>query len=176
MRLFLRGSFQELWLTLLSYEPLGILDTGFLEDWFGQDGQVSLLHVPSGRRFPVPMTSMPADSQGNFIGSVPLAALANGIYAIQGRVRDRVGNVTVLGDYHAMDGSERVLPLGFELADSAVVVPVVRLGPVVLQGGMRFPASLPFFVNPQGERICSKGLSVSGFLSRQGVTLPAPMR
>jgi hypothetical protein len=176
MTLFLRGSFQELWLTLTSDEPLGLLDTGFLEDWSGQDGQVSFLHTLTEKRFPVPMTAVPAASQVNFQGRIGLSALPNGLYAIQGRVRDLAGNVTVLSDYHAHAGPDRILPLGFELADAAVVAPIVRLGPVVLSGGMRIAASLPFFVNPQGERVCSKAHSVSGFPSRQGVTLPARMR
>lgn len=176
MTMFFRGMFQELWLTLSSDEPLGILDTDYLEDWSGQDGCMSLLHIPTGQRFPVPMAPVPSDSRMNFKGWISLSSLPNGAYAIQGRVRDLLGNTTVLGGYHAPDGSERVLRLNFDLADASVVSPVVRLGPALLQGGMRLPASLPFTVNPHGERVCSKALTVSGFPSRQGVTLPAPMR
>ena len=66
-----------------------------------------------------------------------LSGLLNGVYAIQGRVRDQVVNVTILGGYHAPDGSERGLNLGFELVDALVVAPVIRLGVVLLQGGVR---------------------------------------
>jgi len=116
MILFLRGGYQELWLTLASDEPLGILDTAYLEDWSGQDGQVSLLQIQTGQRFPVPMAPAPSGSRVNFQGWIALSGLLNGVYAIQGRVRDLVGNVTILGGYHAPDGSERVLNLGFELS------------------------------------------------------------
>ena len=176
MTTFFRGTFQELWLTLSSDEPLGILDTDYLEDWSGQDGRVSLLHIATGQRFPVPMAPMPSDSQVNFKGWIALSGLSNGPYAIQGRVRDLLGNATIIGGYHAPDGTERILHLDFEIASAAVVSPVVRFGPIHLQGGMRLHASLSFMVNPQGERVCSKALTVSGFPSRQGVTLPAPMR
>lgn len=175
MILFFRGGFQELWITLSSDEPLGLLDTAFLEDWAGQDGQVSLFHILTGKRVPVLMAPSPGGSRANFVGKVALSALSLGVYSIQGRVRDLAGNVTVLGSYHALGGSERILHLDFELADGPVVIPVVRAGPVVLLGGAQIPTSLPFTVNSQGERECSKALSVSGFPSRQGVTLPVRM-
>jgi len=176
MTTFFRGTFQELWLTLSSNEPLGILDTDYLEDWFGQDGRVSLLRLPAGQRFQVPMALAPSDSRVNFKGWIGLSGLPNGTYSIQGRVRDLLGNVTILGGFHASSGLERILHLDFEIADAPVVSPVVHLGPVILQGGARIFASLPFIVNPHGERVCSKALTVSGFPSRQGVTLPALMR
>jgi len=176
MTTFFRGTFQELWLTLSSDEPLGILDTSYLEDWSGQDGRVSLLHLPTGQRFPVPMAPAPSDSRVNFKGWISLSGMPNGAYGIQGRVRDLLGNTTVLGDYHAPDSSERVLRLDFDLADASVVTPVVRLGPALLQGGMRLPASLPFNVTPHREPVCNPALPVSGFPSRPGVPLPASMR
>ena len=175
MTTFFRGTFQELWLTLSSDEPLGILDTDYLEDWSGRNGRVSLFHIPTSQRFSVPMAPVPSDSRVNFKGWIALPGLPNGLYSIQGRVRDILGNTTILGDYHIPEGSERVLCLDFDLANASVVPPVVRLGPVLLQGGMRLPASLPFIVNPHGERVCSKALTVSGFPSRQDVTLSAPM-
>lgn len=175
MTTFYRGTFQELWLTLSSDEPLGILDTDFLEDWSGKDGSVSLLHVSSGLRVSVPMAPVPMDSRVNFKGWLALAGLPDGRYSIQGRMRDLQGNITILGDYCAPKGNERILHLDFEIAKIAVVSPAVRLGPLLLQGGMRIPAPLHFHVNPQGERICGKALTVSGFPSRLGVTLPAQM-
>ncbi len=104
MTTFYRGGFQELWLTLSSDEALGLLDTGYLQDWSGQDGSVSLLHLHTGQRFPVPMAPAPPDSAANFRGWVALEGLPSGSYAIQGRVRDLVGNITILGAFHAPDG------------------------------------------------------------------------
>lgn len=176
MTTFFRGAFQELWITLSSDEPLGFLDTAYLQDWSGQDGRVSLLHLPTGQRFPVPMAPAPADSRLNFKGWIGLESLPSGAFAIQGRVRDLLGNLTILGAYVAPEGSERILSLEFNLIDGARATPVLQIGPALLQGGMRLPAALPITVNARGERVCSKALSVSGFPSRQGVTLPAPMR
>lgn len=175
MTSFFRGDFHELWLTLSSDEPLGVLDTAYLEDWSGMNGRVSLLHLPTGQRFPVPMAPASSDSRVNFKGWIPLADLPTGAYAIQGRVRDLLGNATILGGYVTPEGSERVLRLEFNLIDGGKIVPTVRLGPALLQGGVRFPAALPVTVNAQGEHVCNKALSVSGFPSRQGVTLPAPI-
>ena len=36
-----RGGMTTLWLTLQSNEALGVLDTDYMEDYFGAEGQVS---------------------------------------------------------------------------------------------------------------------------------------
>ena len=49
MSVFRRGGFSEIGFTFTSLEPLGLLDTAYLEDIHGVDGQVTLTG-PDGLR------------------------------------------------------------------------------------------------------------------------------
>ena len=115
MTTFRRAEWSQLWIQLTADEPLGILDSSYLEDFNGTDGQVSLLHVKTGTRHSVLMAPVPSDSQINFRGFILGNALANGKYAIQGRVRDLVGNLSIMGAVSTPAGGERILHLEFWL-------------------------------------------------------------
>lgn len=98
--IFVRGNHSEIGIKLTSNEELGVLDTAYIEDFFGTDGQVSLFHQNSSQRFDVLMTTVPDDTPGVandvLLGFYPLNLLPDGNYEIQGFVRDTAGNYTVL--------------------------------------------------------------------------------
>lgn len=134
-----RGQFSTLWITLQSNEQLGILDSGYLEDYYGNDGQVTLHHVESSTDYPVLMIEQPAVTpsipQDVFKGQVSLAGLPNGTYQVRGRCCDTVGNYTILSSVQTPVGDEQILALGFGIRDGTGLryqVPVsaglIRLG------------------------------------------------
>ena len=140
---FNRQNYQELWITLASNEVLGILDSDYLEDYFGVDGQVSLYNVGTDTRYDVAMnevsTETPSIPHDVFRGFVPLLGLPNGEYVVQGRVRDVVNNYTVLNAVQNPFGNERVLDLTIELTNIGVVIP---LGQTEITVGLTFLAPI----------------------------------
>lgn len=90
---FFRGSLPDLWIGLATSVPLGLIGgVDVVQDPFGVPGVVSLLHVPSGARVPVPV--VPWGSEGrNLGGRVALAQLPAGAFRIQGRMADPLGVV-----------------------------------------------------------------------------------
>lgn len=113
-----RGQFSTLWITLQSNEQLGILDSGYLEDYYGNDGQVTLHHVDTGTDYPVLMTEVVATTpeipHDVFRGQVDMASLPDGDYQVRGRCCDIVGNYSILSSVETPAGDE-VLQIGLEI-------------------------------------------------------------
>ena len=132
MLIFYRSLYHYLVLTLKSGESLGILDTEFLEDYNGQDGQVTLKNVATGVRTSVLVTSVPLDTPGVdndvFKAVVPLTLFPlNGLYYLEGRCRDIAGNYTILTAVANPLGTELVIPLEFSIQSYPTVFP--KIGP-----------------------------------------------
>jgi hypothetical protein len=137
MSTFVRGFFTELWITLRSDETLGILDSDYLEDYFGVDGQISLLH-DSNVRYTVAMnevaeetTNIPHDV---FTGFLELDSIPNGHYIVQARVRDIANSYTILGAVENPLGTERVINLEFDVVDGPPSNVTVEIGPLSIMG------------------------------------------
>lgn len=145
MQTFLRLNYSDLWITLSSNEALGILDSDYIEDYFGVQGQISLRNVTSGVRVPVLMNELTSETleiaQDVFSGVVPLASLADGLYEIEGRVRDVVGNFLILTQVQNPYGTETVLLLQLFI-DEAFSGVIVFIGPFNLSGGFSVPVEI----------------------------------
>ena len=135
-----RGGMTTLWLTLQSNEQLGILDTVYIEDYFGNDGQVSLYHISTDTHYPVVMVAQPDQTPGVdndvFTGSYLFSLLPDGDYQIRGRVRDVVGNYTILSAFQNPAGGEGVQALGLTIADGFGTIYVISAGPLVIRTGI----------------------------------------
>jgi len=135
-----RGGMTTLWLTLQSNEQLGILDTGYIEDYYGNDGQVSLYHIGTDTHYPVVMVAQPAQTPGVdndvFTGSYLFSLLPDGDYEIRGRVRDVVGNYTILSAFQNPAGGEGVQALGLTIADGFGTIYVISAGPLLIRTGI----------------------------------------
>jgi hypothetical protein len=123
MTTFARGNFTQLWLKLTSDEPLGVLDTDYLEDYFGNDGFITLYHVGTETNYQVSMLPVPGDTPGvdNDVFSgvySPLSTLPNGAYELRFRCRDPYGNYTISNSVLNPFGDERVLALMLTLVTS----------------------------------------------------------
>jgi hypothetical protein len=126
MQTFLKANFSELWIKLTSNEVLGILDSGYLEDYYGTDGQVSLYYEATGDRTAVLMGEVLSETpdlpHDVFRGVVEISDLPNGVYQIQGRVRDILSQYTVLNDVESPLGGERVISLTFKVTESNIII------------------------------------------------------
>lgn len=129
--IFYRGSYNDLIITLTSDEPLGIVDTDRVEDYYGIDGQVSLYHVQDDAYYSLAMTEAPSQTPGIdddvFVGVKDLSTLPDGDYTIRGRVVDKHGNYTILDSVQSPFGNERIIALGFSIADRSLVLHPERM-------------------------------------------------
>jgi len=119
-----RGTHSTLWIELWADEQLGLLDSGYIEDYDGVDGAVTLHHLQSATDFQVAMTSYPGETPGVnndvFKGTIDLSALPDGQFEVRGRARDAVGNETVMGSIASgTPAGARVLSLPLTLAAGA---------------------------------------------------------
>lgn len=149
---FYRGQFSQLWLTLRSDEVLGMLDTDYIEDFNGVDGQISVL-MPDNTRMPVLMSEVLSDTpdvpHDSFTGAIELADVPNGHYQVQGRVRDLTGNYTVIGTVANPIGNERVIALEFDIVPGFGII--VSFGTLKLTGGISFKTPVPHTTFSQGK-------------------------
>ena len=109
---FYRAAHTTLWLTIQSNESLGVLDSDYIEDYHGADGQLTLHHVATTTDYPVLMAPQPDQTplipNDVFRGPVTLATLPDGDYELRGRVRDVTGNYTILSAFASPQGGEDV--------------------------------------------------------------------
>lgn len=141
---FYRGNFSQLWITLRADETLGDLDGSYIEDYFGVPGQISLM-LPDSSRMPVLMSELlsatPSTPHDVFTGAVDLNGLANGHYIVQGRVRDVLGNYSILSAIENPLGDERIIGLEFDIVPGFGVV--ISFGTLKLTGGVAFDVRPP---------------------------------
>ena len=135
---FYRGAFTTLHVLIRVSEPLALLETGFVEDFYGVDDQLTLYHLESRRRFELLMTNTP---EGNLEGYYSLDALPNGVFEVQGRMKDALGNATI---FNAVEtpGPGAVLPLRVSVLPGTPQTPRVSEGPLFVAGGVSL--GLPF--------------------------------
>jgi hypothetical protein len=117
---------KKTWLDLYiqSDEELGILDTSYVEDYYGVDGQLTLHHVSTGQEFDILMSEIPGGGPAPhdyFKGTISVANMPLGLYEIRGRVRDVLGHYTILTSFSSPMGGERVIDLSFILTESLCV-------------------------------------------------------
>jgi hypothetical protein len=175
MPTFYRGPFTELWITLRSDEVLGVLDSDYLEDYFGADGQVTLRYQ-DGTFYTVLMNEVTEETPGVahdvFTGPVDLSTIPDGIYTIQGRVRDVVGNYTILDEVETPLGDERIINLTFTVSSTGPPSNlVVSVGPVKLMGGI----TLEMQFEPTPDFVLSFENPVFDVSLMSGVEFDAPL-
>ena len=118
---FPRGSFTNVQIVIRSNEELGILDSGYIEDYDGTDGYVTLRRVSDGSRTSYPAVALPGETpeidNDVFQITVPLSSLQNEVYELEARVRDITGNYTIIGAVSTPLGGEDLSSLSIEIVD-----------------------------------------------------------
>jgi hypothetical protein len=132
---FSRQDYTELWIKIVSNESLGILDSDYVEDYFGVDGQLTLLEISSGTRIPIPMTedldTSPTIPHDVFVGMIDLTVLADGLYRVEGRVRDVLGNYRILSEVQTPLGGEDVTVFEILITPAEVVIRLPKTAQIV---------------------------------------------
>jgi hypothetical protein len=172
--IFNRLNFTELWLTLDSNETLGVLDTDYIEDYYGVDGQLTLVKQGTLEEYPVLMN--PSNDNTKLSGFIELSSLANGDYILKGRVRDIVGNYTILSGFYLPDAGT-IVDYGISIIQSPVYG-AVSVNGLTLMGGLTVStgiektipsASVKFSINEStGVAIASNvgaGVKIEGNVS-----------
>lgn len=115
---FFRGQYAEAVLEIHSSEELGLINTGFLEDAYGTDGQISVRNMDTGIRYPLLMAEVSDGGPPHdyFRGYLPLASVPNGPYALDFRVQDPRGNVTIVGALETGGTADRYQSIEFAIA------------------------------------------------------------
>lgn len=136
--IFNRLQFSDLWITLDSNEILGQLDTHHVEDYYGVDGQLILVNSDTNVEYPILMNTANGDT--SLVGSIDLSTIPNGDYVVKGRVRDLVGNYTVLSDY-VLPNTGNVVNYTISIIQSPTYGSVTFNG-MTLMGGVNVPVML----------------------------------
>lgn len=141
---FYRGNYTNVIIVVRSNEELAILDSDYIEDYNGVDGQVSLYHIATDSRYPVPVVGIPSMTptvpNDYFRGTYPLASLPNGDYQLQFRVRDIGGNYVISGAVSAPIGTESISTLTMTILPGTGMIYVVDVGPLLLRGSYNVDA------------------------------------
>lgn len=92
---FYRRSYTQMWLEVTSDEPLMWLASGgYIEDYFGVGSQVTLRNTATNTTQEI----LVAEISPTFLqGYIALDTIVDGTYAIEGLVRDLVGNTLIIG-------------------------------------------------------------------------------
>lgn len=134
---FPRGNFTNMQLRIKSNEELGILDSDYVEDYFGTDGFLTLRRLSNNDRVSYPVTALPAETPAIdndvFQITVPLSSLLNEVYAVEGRVKDIVDNYTIIGAVQTPIGGEGLSSLTVEIVDGFSIQYVHRIGAYTLR-------------------------------------------
>lgn len=106
-----------------SDEELGLLDTAYIEDFYGVDGYLTLTHVDSGDEFSIVMANVEGGGpfpNDHFEGTRDATVMLLGLYEIRGRVVDLVGNYTILSAFQNPIGGEDVQSILFNLTSNGI--------------------------------------------------------
>lgn len=138
---FYRGRYSDLVIGIRSSEELGIIDTGYIEDYYGSDGFVSAFHLLSGVRYTIPVSEVPGETPAVphdfFRGTIGLSNIPDGEYELQYRLKDIDGNWIMSGRVQTPNGLEKVVTLRFYIQSGFTTLHVVPTSSLVVRGALR---------------------------------------
>jgi hypothetical protein len=163
MQIFRRNDYNQLWITLQSNEILGLLDSSYIQDYYGVQGQVSLLNTETQQRTPVLMSedtsTTPDISHDVFSGYIDLSELSDGLYKVEGMVRDVAGNYTILSQVQNPTGQENTIVFDVKITNHQVSIDF-SAGKILM--GMLLSSPLPSIIFEMNTKI----MKVSQFASK----------
>lgn len=142
---FYRAAYSTMFVDLGANEELGLLDTDYVEDHAGVDGQITLYHRATDTRYTFPVVAVPGQTPGipndYFRAAVTLAGIPDGVFAIEGRVRDLVGNETLLVEA-PVGPPHQIIEIEVKSGFATITVVARRVGRIV-QPRTEGPIELP---------------------------------
>jgi len=115
MTVFYKENYSDLTVRLSFTEELAILNTDYIQDYSGVDGQILLYRLSDGSNWPLAMTHVPAATPtvdfDVFEGTITLNTIPDGRYELRGRVVDTLGNYTIISAINPalVIGGERIV-------------------------------------------------------------------
>src|ERR1051326_2024791 len=135
MQLFLRQGYQEIWFRIQSNEVLGILDSDYVEDYYGVDGQLTLYNPSTDSRTAILVNEVPSITPSIphdvFEGYLDLTTLNDGVYRLEGRVKDVLDHYTVLSEVQSSFGTELVIPFEIKISSHQIAISAPFIVPLV---------------------------------------------
>ena len=135
--IFPRGNHTNVLLWIKSNEALGVLDTGYIEDYFGTDGYITLKKISDGTRVSYPVIALPDETPGidndMFQVTIALSSLENTTYEVEGRVRDIIGNYTIFGAVDTPIGGEDITTLTMQIVEGYATSYVYEIGSIAVR-------------------------------------------
>lgn len=127
MQTFFRHVYTELVITLQADSSLGLLDGGgFIEDYFGNDNQVTFHNLDTNSRTAVFIAEdveiTPDTPHDVFTAVIDLSSIADGLYRVEGRARDIAGNYTIISDFSSPSGNEDFILMEILISPLGIVV------------------------------------------------------
>ena len=124
---FARGAYSTLHLRLSASEQLELLDSGYLEDYYGNDGFLTLVNLDTLQEQMIPVAALPSETpdvpNDVFELVLPLEFLPNGEFELRGRAVDVAGNATVITSFNSPQPGAAVQAFAFRLQDGTLAVP-----------------------------------------------------
>ena len=135
MQLFLRQGYNQIWFRIQSNEVLGILDSDYVEDYFGNDGQLTLYSPVTDSRTAILMNEVssvtPSIPHDVFEGYLDLTTISDGVYRLEGRVKDVLDHYTVLSEVESPFGTENVVVFEIKISSHQITLSVPFIVPLV---------------------------------------------
>ena len=148
---FARRNFDDLWIVLRADEELGPINGGFIEDYYGDVGYITLYHVDTEVEYQMAMLPVPEETpeidNDVFEGTLPLAPMDNGLYEVRFRVTDLVGNRTISNSVQNPFGGERIISLMLNIVEQAYGY-VYDIGALIARGGYAVNLARPVVTVP----------------------------
>lgn len=156
---FYRASFSTMTLQLAFSEALGLLDTDRIEDYNGNDGQVTMYHRDTAASYPVVMTHDAAQTPGTpfdvYVGPFTLTGRPSGIYEVRGRVRDTLGNYAILTAFGVASPGD-VRELLVDIVDGSAIIQDVPIPAPMFAPSIPAPSSPAMIARLAGPVVNAK--------------------
>ena len=135
--IFPRGNHTNVLLWIKSNEALGVLDTSYIEEYFGTDGYITLKTISDDTRVSYPVIALPDETpvidNDMFQATISLSSLENTTYEVEGRVRDIIGNYTIFGAVDTPIGGEDITTLTMQIVDGYATSYVHEIGSIAVR-------------------------------------------
>ena len=162
MIVFNRQNYTEIGFIVRSNKSLSILQTDYIEDYFGVDGQLTLRYMVNDTRIAIPMQEdvaiTPAIPHDAFSGFIDLTTLPDGIYRVEGRVKDEFNHYTILSGFQTPLGTEEIQLFEVDINSISLVITIPKIVKLTLRSNpnISFSVQDKFMVQLQsGKKLCN---------------------
>lgn len=139
---FFRSNFAQIAIAIQTNEALGLLQTDYIEDIDGIDGQLSIVSSTGVKRsFLVSVISN--ELSGCLLqGRINLSLIGDGFYSIQGYARDTLGNITAIFQEIEIRNGVQFVPTTFKAIEIPTSSNKIRIAISDYQKTIKLPTNV----------------------------------